>query len=148
MPEVTIRHLYATDLKDGNFLNCLREISPIELSLEEAKDIYRQRLCGTSTTYIALIEDSIVGTASIAFEKKFIHGGGVVAYIEDVAVTTNHKGNGIGTALIEYLVKLSRKRSCYKVILNCQPNLIPFYTHCGFHQSAIQMRIDLPPEEK
>jgi glucosamine-phosphate N-acetyltransferase len=140
--ELTIRLMDATDL-DRGFLDALRALKPIELTPEKAIEIYRDRLKSRVRTYVAIIDSDIAGTASLFIEPKFIHSGGVVGHIEDVAVRPEFQKHGVGRALVEHLLEVCREFHCYKVILDCAEAVIPFYERLGFHRWERAMRIDL-----
>lgn len=139
---LTIRLMDATDLERG-FLQALSALKPVELTKQEAIDVYRERLKSKIRTYVAVIDEQIAGTASVFIEPKFIHGGGVVGHIEDVAVNPAFQKHGVGRALVEHLLEECREFRCYKVILDCAEGVIPFYERLGFHRWERAMRIDL-----
>jgi N-acetylglutamate synthase-like GNAT family acetyltransferase len=85
----------------------------------------------------------VIGTASLLVEQKFIHQGGMVGHIEDVSVRLGYEKMGVGTALVRHATEQARKLGCYKVILDCSENLIPFYESLGFRCHAVQMRTEL-----
>ena len=93
--------------------------------------------------YVAYIDDQIVGTVTLLIEDKIIHGGSAVGHIEDVVVHSNYRKLNIGRLLINYCVELAKERGCYKVILDCDNNNIPFYEKCGFKVKGVCMRYDL-----
>lgn len=132
----------ATDLNRG-FLDALRALKAVDLTDEQAIAVYRHRLKSRVRTYVALLNDRVAGTASVFIEPKFIHSGGVVGHIEDVAVHPDFQKHGIGRALVEFLLEECRKFKCYKVILDCAEGVIPFYERLGFHRWERAMRIDL-----
>ncbi len=137
-----IRLMDATDL-DRGFLDALRALKPIELTEQQAIDVYRHRLKARVRTYVAVMDDRIAGTAAVFIEPKFIHSGGVVGHIEDVAVHPDFQKHGIGRALVAHLLEVCREFQCYKVILDCAEAVIPFYEKLGFHRWERAMRIDL-----
>lgn len=141
-PPIVIRLMDATDL-DRGFLQALAAIRPIDLTPAQAIDVYRDRLKSRVRTYVAIINNQVAGTASIFIEPKFIHAGGVVGHIEDVAVHPDSQKRGIGKALILHLLDECQKFRCYKVILDCAEATIPFYEKLGFHRWERAMRIDL-----
>lgn len=139
---LTIRLMYATDLQQG-FLATLAALKPCQLTEEEAIEVFRKRMRQKIQTYVALMEERIVGTASLIIEPKFINNGGVVGHIEDVAVHQAYQQHGVGAQLIEFVLQECRKHHCYKVILDCAEEVIPFYKKMGFHRWEQAMRIDL-----
>jgi predicted GNAT family acetyltransferase len=61
------------------------------------------------------------------------------AYIADVAVHPEFQGKGLGTAIIEKLVSLSRGHK--KIILYANPGTEGFYQTIGFHRMKTAMAI-------
>jgi len=136
-----IREAILSDFRNG-LLDSLKSLSDPQLTPEEAVGIYWQ-VASKSRIYVAVIDDKVVGTACLFVETKFLHRGGRVGHIEDVAVQKEYQGQGIGKALTEHLVTEGKRLGCYKLILDCKPELIPFYQQCGFHEWSAAMRIDL-----
>jgi len=94
--------------------------------------------------YIALTNDKkIIGTAKLLIEQKFSHAGGKVGHIEDVVTSKEYCNNGVASDLIKTLVDLAIKQGCYKVILNCKDELVPFYNKFGFYHRENCLRLDL-----
>ena len=139
---ILIRSLESADLERG-FLDCLGSLAPVDLTVSEATAIWSTRTHAGIETLVALKEGTVVGTASLLVERKFIHRGGIVGHIEDVAVHNAFAGQGIGKALLEHLIDLATRRGCYKVILSCHDQFIPFYTKAGFRRYDNGMRLDL-----
>ncbi len=61
------------------------------------------------------------------------------AYIADVAVHPEFQGKGLGTAIIEKLVSLSKGHK--KIILYANPGTEGFYQTIGFHRMKTAMAI-------
>lgn len=143
---ILIHEMTEKDIDIG-FLECLKALSDPKISLDDAKMIFIMRAAQGIVTYTATDwkneEPIIVGTASLLIEQKYLHGGRKVAHIEDVSVREDCHGQGIGKALIEYLIDEAKQAKCYKIILNCDLDIKEFYEKCGFHQHGITMRLDL-----
>jgi glucosamine-phosphate N-acetyltransferase len=139
---LTVRELTGPDLT-GDFLDTLSGLSDVGLTVPQALEVLRQRLRLGVRTYIALWEGEVVGTASLVVELKFIHGGGRVGHLEDVAVRNSARNRGVGSALVKHVIDDARRLGCYKVILNCFPERVSFYERLGFHYHDHGMRMDL-----
>jgi glucosamine-phosphate N-acetyltransferase len=108
-------------------------------------EVFRERLRRGIRGYVACLDGRVVGSASLLVEEKFIHGGGLSSHIEDVAVHRDFQKQGIGAELVRFLVEEARRLGCYKVILNCREENVPFYEKTGFRRHDVGMRIDLTP---
>ena len=142
-----IKELTKEDLekdKDG-FLETLKNLSETEeISLEDAEKILFEINSNNGIIYIAKTnEGKIIGTAKLLIEQKFTHNGGKVGHIEDVAVRKGYEGNGIASEIIKKIILDAKKEKCYKIILDCKDNLLPFYQKFGFHIHENCLRLDL-----
>lgn len=72
-------------------------------------------------------------------EKKIIHHKGKVGHIEDIVISNEYRNQGLGKMLIEFLINRAKEEKCYKIILNCQEQNIPFYAKCNFIKKEYQM---------
>lgn len=85
--------------------------------------------------------NKIVASASILLEQKFIHGGGIVAHLEDVVVDQSYRGCQLGKKLIANIVEKARESGAYKIIADCKAELISFYSKNGFEKRGEQIAI-------
>jgi glucosamine-phosphate N-acetyltransferase len=138
---VTVREMYGFDLTP-DFLNTLSSLATVNLTLDRAKVVFRERLRKGIRTFVAFMDNRIVGTASLLVEEKFIHEGGRSGHIEDVAVHKDFQKHGVGAALVRYVIEQARAAKCYKVILNCSEGTAAFYEKLGFRRHDIGMRLD------
>lgn len=140
---VKIRQLQEKDLFNGflESLDSLRKAS--DLSPKKAKTIFRKmKSIPDHIIYVAVHDSKIIGAATIFVEQKFIHDGGKVGHIEDVVVSKEHQGEGIGLKLIKVLIQYAEKKGCYKTVLDCTDEVMPFYKKQGFKHFSNSMRID------
>ena|SRR5579864_3119557 len=140
---VKIRRLQEKDLFNGflESLDSLRKAS--DLNPKKAKTIFRKiRSMPDHAIYVAVHDSKIIGAATIFVEQKFIHRGGKVGHIEDVVVNKKHQGEGIGLKLIMALIQHAEKKGCYKTVLDCTDEVMPFYKKLGFKHFSNSMRID------
>jgi glucosamine-phosphate N-acetyltransferase len=138
---IEIAELTEQDLPSG-FLESLASLSQVGLTPAEAAEVQRYRLRQDIKTYVARLDGRVVGTASLLVERKFIHRGGKVGHIEDVAVHRDLQLKGIGTQLVKHATEEARKLGCYKVILDCFERLAPFYARLGYRVFNVGMRND------
>jgi len=140
-----VRPLRAGDLKKG-FIETLQNLAETENLTDRAatKTLNEMRRDPSHVVFVAVADDGqVVGATTLLVERKFIHEGGSVGHIEDVAVRRGHEGKGIGSALVNAAVARARREGCYKCILDCKEELVPFYTRLGFRRHEVEMRLDL-----
>lgn len=149
----SIRELKRADV-DG-YLQLLAQLSDIgdkSLWTETTKNKVYDFIDGVEQTkiYVATdnVTDQLLGAMTIVMEPKFLRGGSIVAHVEDVVVSQTARKRGIGRSLLQYAVHLAEKVGAYKVILDCDQNLIDFYKACGFCQSSVQMRHNVQTDKK
>jgi glucosamine-phosphate N-acetyltransferase len=143
---IIIRDLDRSDLySTSDFIAVLNELSETQQpSNSECNKLYNQYLNNNDHhVIVAEFNNVIVGAASIFIEHKFLHGGSRVGHVEDVVVTSKCRTAGVGNAMIKRLIEIAKDANCYKVILDCKENNIPFYIKCGFMPSQYCMRIDI-----
>jgi len=143
MSEPIIRELRKEDLWNGflTTLDSLRQASDIDRN--KAEEIF-EKINSNSDHIVAVAEldGKIVGSTTLLIETKFIHKGGLVGHIEDVAVDKNFQGQKIGEKIMKYLLEFAKNRGCYKTILDCTDDVKPFYEKLGFKHTASELRFD------
>jgi len=143
MNEPIIRELRKEDLWNGflTSLDSLRKTSSID---KNKANIIFERINSNQDHIIVVAEldGTIVGTTTLLIEQKFIHDGGIVGHIEDVAVNKKFQGQKIGEKIIKYLLEYAKNKGCYKTILDCTDDVKPFYEKIGFKNVANELRFD------
>ncbi len=86
-------------------------------------------------------EDQIAAAGTLFIERKFIHNCGRVGHVEDIVVSSRHRGKNLGRFLLQRLIELAQREGCYKIILDCQPEMVQFYEKCGFTEKGRQMAL-------
>ena len=89
------------------------------------------------------LENIPIGIITIIIEQKLIHSGQCVGHIEDLVVDNKYNGKGIASQLINHCVQIAKENNCYKIILDCKEELIPFYNKNNFKQQGVCMRIEI-----
>ena len=98
---------------------------------------------GGHTVLVAERAGRVIGAVTLLVERKFIHDGGRVGHIEDVAVRAGEQRSGVGTALVRAAIAEAEAAGCYKVVLECSEALVPFYERLGLSRHSVSMRRDL-----
>ena len=142
---IQIRKLNTDDFSKG-YLDLLSELS--DTITEKTEDMFKnvfEQVERNSNHYIYVLEDNttntLIGTATLLVEPKFIHNGMNVGHIEDVVVSRKVQSKGLGKCLILYLTTFMEDMNCYKFILDCSENVKQFYSKCGYTTKAIQMSL-------
>lgn len=146
---LVIRPLEARDFENG-FMEALGSLAPVDLTPREALAIWNERTAAGVFTVVAELDGEVVGTASLIVERKFIHRGGRVGHVEDVAARSDRWRKGIGTELVRHPSEIAAGERCYKVILNCHDHLAPFYSRLGYrrHDSGLRLDCDRPAGDR
>ncbi len=143
-----VRELRAQDIGKG-FLETLENLTDTGgLTPKDARGIFMAiRRNPLHRIFVAVASDGqVVGATTLFVEPKFIHGGGLVGHIEDVAVREGHEGKGGGISLVRDAVEKASGLCCYKCILDCKPDVVGFYQGLGFRSNNVGMRIELKSE--
>jgi glucosamine-phosphate N-acetyltransferase len=124
-----------------NYIQILSQLTEIgNITYEDFSNI----LCKINSE-IWVFEDTqsnkIVASASIFLEQKIIHNGGIVAHLEDVVVDEAYRGKQLGQKLIANIIEKARESGAYKIIANCKPELLSFYSKNGFEKKGEQIAI-------
>ncbi|RXW19064.1 hypothetical protein EST38_g6785 [Candolleomyces aberdarensis] len=95
-------------------------------------------------TYYTLVivnkaNDQVVAVGCVFIERKFLRNLGKVGHIEDIAVSKDMQGKKLGLRVIQALTGISEALGCYKTILNCSDDNIPFYKKCGYEKKENEM---------
>ena len=138
---VRVRLLRLSDYDHG-FLETLSALRPTAMSREQFAEVFHS-LGDHCRVWVAEIDGVVAATTTLLIERKFIHAGGIVGHVEDVAVNRAFQGRGLGKVLMEHVIAEARAAGCYKVILDCGEHVQEFYKRLGLRANEICMRIDL-----
>lgn len=90
---------------------------------------------------ILIINDQIIGTGTLLIEPKLTYGGCKMGHIENILIDEKYRGKGYGENLVNKLLELSKNEKCYRVDLNCTPELNRFYKKMNFKKKYICMNL-------
>lgn len=111
-----------TSFSESQFINLLKEQNNIEI-------------------YVLEKDNLLIGAGTLIYEKKFIHNISLYIHIEDIIIKKEYQSNGFGKILMTHLIKKCNEKNYFKLLLDCDPLLIPFYKKCGFENKGNQMVI-------
>lgn len=142
---IIIRRLSAQDYENG-YLELLQQLTTVGPVTREAFEKRVSEINSSTGQVVLVAEDTVTGrvvaSASLVVEFKFIHGCANAGHIEDVVVDSQYRGLRLGRRIVEELLGESKRRGCYKTILNCTEEYVAFYEKCGFYKKERQMRYD------
>lgn len=82
----------------------------------------------SSTVYVMLMGDKIVGTGKLHIETKFFDS---IGHIEDLVIDTEYRKLNLGKKLVQFLVDSALNyKKCYKCTLNANEDVTDFYKKC------------------
>lgn len=138
-----IRRLRREDLFNG-FLLSLDSLRPASgMEKAKAEEIFsRVSSEPCHMVLVAELDGRVVGAATVLIEQKFIHNGGRVGHIEDVAVSEEAQQVGVGSALVRACLDRAARAGCYKTILECTDAVKEFYEELGFKHYSNGMRFE------
>lgn len=140
---IDIREANSDDMLRG-FQQTLSVLSPVNMDPEQIIEYLWERNSRSIKTCVAVLPNGVVvGTISYFIELKFIHNGGKVCHVEDVAVREEYQRKGVGRKMDGYVQKIAAEHGCYKIILDCGEHNIGFYEKCGYRRHETMMRKDL-----
>lgn len=91
-------------------------------------------------------DDRVIGCLQLSFIPGLSRTGMWRGQIESVRIAANHRGSGLGAAMIEWAVEQARARGCGLVQLTSdkrRPDAIRFYDKLGFVASHEGLKLDL-----
>jgi glucosamine-phosphate N-acetyltransferase len=133
---VIIREIKDSDIDKG-FLDALNNLLPPNINNKEYAKGILQKIKSNLLHKIYVAEDDsrskIAGTTTLLIEPKFINKGMKVGYIEDVAVSKDYEGLGIGSKLVTHATNQAISiHNCEKVLLYCSLKTKTFYEKLGY----------------
>lgn len=136
----SLRKLETGDYNKG-YLELLSGLTTVEPDLISLKSFNKfvKKLHDNHVVYVVEHMNQIIATGTIFIEPKIIHGCGTVGHVEDIVVSPEHKGKKLGTFIMNALIEYAKNKKCYKIILDCEDNLVKFYNKCGFIKKGLQM---------
>lgn len=139
MNNYNIRVLEPNDYFRG-FLKLLERLTVVgDISYGRFTEYLNSQNKNTTTYVIEDTNQCLVATGTLILEKKYTHNLSVVGHIEDIVVSKDHSGKGLGKHLMTYLTRMAEDKQCYKVILNCKKDNISFYNKCGYVEKEVEM---------
>lgn len=148
MMRLTIRQAGREDLP--YILDLYRELESDKsavLNEDRANEIFeKMALYPNYKLYVAVIDNEIVGTFSLAVMDNLAHMGAPSGLIEDVVVKGSWRNKGIGRQMMCFAMECCRESGCYKAALSSDKKRINahrFYESLGFKKHGYSFSVDL-----
>jgi GNAT superfamily N-acetyltransferase len=117
------------------------------LSITDAENIFNKMLTYPNyKVYIVEIDYQVVGTFALLIMDNLAHIGTPSGIIEDVVVSKDFQGNGIGKLMMNFAMEKCREFGCYKMVLSSNLKRVEahqFYENLGFEKHGFSYRINL-----
>lgn len=141
---VKIRKFSSDDIYD--VIELLQDVSKYRPKASDipalAEAFHTQKYCHA---YVAFFDNRIIGFGSLFILNRV--RGGKSGVIEDMAVSTEVRGKGIGRKIMDALLHEARSLGCFKVSLETSPAAKSFYASVGFSSAGQTMSILLQKHE-
>ncbi len=93
--------------------------------------------------YVIEYEKKIIGSATLIIQPKFYNIFKSAGLIEEVIIDEKFRGQGLGKKIINFIIKESQNKLCYKLVLNSEYKNKDFYTKLGFIDYGIEFKMYL-----
>lgn len=119
---------------------------PTYAGARPGQDYLRRLLGGDSFIALAALKDDIVVGGMAAYELRKFEQERSEIYIYDLAVSAEHRREGIATSLIEELKKVAVKREAYVIFVQADRGVedepaIALYTKLGVREDVLHFDI-------
>ncbi len=152
MNSVLIRQATDDDLEAVLALYAQPEIDNGDLlGIEEARSRFQRfRTYPDYKLYVACLGREVVGTFTLLIVDNLAHRGAPSGLVEDVAVSVEHQGRGVGKRMMRFALDRCREAGCYKMALSSNVRRLAahrFFESLGFikHGYSFLMEIDRDP---
>jgi GNAT superfamily N-acetyltransferase len=135
---VTIRPTKREDFDE--IMPLLKQLWPTNpIDWKAARDIFDRGLASDRRAYLcACLGETIIGFGTLMI-RDCLWLQGDIGYICDLVVDREHRGAGVGTALVEKAVQIAKERGCRRVELDSgfpRTEAHRFYERRGFEKRA------------
>lgn len=146
--KIILREAALSDLPQLLELYMLLEFGPAKkLSLTKARSQFlRYGEYPNYRVYVAEAAGVIVGTFALIIIDSVAHGGKPFGIVEDVVVSADWQGKGIGKKMMQFAMARCKKISCYKLALSShlkREDAHKFYEFLGFEKHGFSFQVAL-----
>jgi len=135
--DIKFRSIRESDLNQVYLLlNQLKELDQNSIDKEKAWNNFLNNTSANSI--VGILDNKIIAYGSVVIENKI--RGDIAGHIEDIVVDRNIRKRMVRIYLIKELIKICKKKKCYRITLFCKEELINFYSRNGFEVNNIMMK--------
>jgi GNAT superfamily N-acetyltransferase len=91
-------------------------------------------------------QEQVLGSYALLIMSNLAHRGTPSAVVEDVVVSPQHQGQGIGRQMMKHAMRLAREAGCYKLALSSnikRENAHAFYHSLGFRNHGVSFSVEI-----
>ena len=137
LSDIKFRCIQKSDLDQVYpLLNQLKELDYNSIDKEKAWNNFFNNTSANSI--VGILDNKVIAYGSVIIENKI--RGDIAGHIEDIVVDKNVRKRMLGVSLIKELIKICKKKKCYRITLFCKEELIKFYSRNGFEVNNIMMK--------
>ena len=106
--------------------------------------IIQKEVAGSGIRFSAQEGSKEIGRAFLYILSNDLHEE-PFGLMEDVEVDKEHRGKGLGTRLVEMVVRTAKERGCYKLVATSRydrPRVHDLYRRLGFQDHGTEFRMD------
>lgn len=126
-----------------SYCETLSHLSKIgDLTLEKALIVLQRSDRTWSAIFVAISESTheIIASGTLLIEATFRRGGKNAAHIENIVTRKGYEWQGIGKAIVTMLIDYAKTQDCYKIIGDCDEELVWRYEKFGFKRDGAFIR--------
>ena len=113
-----------------------------DVTKEKFEQRYDEMKANYNSYFICVVENlevkKVVASVTLVYERKFFRNTSARGRIEDVVVDIDYRGKSLSRLLLDLTRQMSQLLGCYKLSLECEDELKPFYQKFGFVLEAKQ----------
>lgn len=150
--EISFRHATEQDLErivemlSDDILGSQRERYEIPLPSSYLEAFKAIEADPNNELIVACYQNKVVGVEQVTFTPYLTHQGGWRATVEGVRISSDARGQGVGSKLIQWAIERAKERGCHLIQLTTdkqRADAIRFYERLGFNATHEGMKMKL-----
>ena len=137
---LVLRSLHLDDYDKGHVQLLSQLTSTGDVTQDRYKAQFNAMKQCPGVYYVIVIEDTttsqVIASGTLLIERKFTHNAALRGRVEDIVVDKEYRGRHLGALVVETATALSVYLGCYKISLDCSPNVKEFYKQFGYDNGS------------